>query len=398
KFLRVRREWREGDVISLNISFTLRAERIQDDRPSPVRLILTTIPDDRPQYASLHSILFGPHLLVGLTDGDRQLIPGFDPSHPATWIRPVDPEVLNRQLISLSLFAPPHQPPHQLPRQQRRDGNESASSSDENAETYVVWRRSNEMQPMAGGTRGNPLVAGLTGGRPGEGTEEAMSATFRVRRPVERKGGDNGLIMKGRGEEEEAGNGEQGERWEQGEKEDEEWRWDSGGVAALIGREISLEPLEIPGSFLAVDWCGGGSGGRTEGEGEGEGEVEVEVEVGEGAAAAAAAAASGSGGETRRVVWQTRSEMDACRTDMLQGGKAETTGVIGACQDGRASVFRDWKGARGASREFLLLPISELRDERYTSYFNVTAAPPPAPPSPPPSPPSPPSAAPAPSY
>ncbi|CAI7811505.1 unnamed protein product [Closterium sp. NIES-54] len=100
KFLRVRREWREGDVISLNISFTLRAERIQDDRP---------------QYASLHSILFGPHLLVGLTDGDRQLIPGFDPSHPATWIRPVDPEVLNQQLISLSLFAPPHQPPHQLP-------------------------------------------------------------------------------------------------------------------------------------------------------------------------------------------------------------------------------------------------------------------------------------------
>ncbi|CAI5984742.1 unnamed protein product, partial [Closterium sp. NIES-65] len=457
KFLRVRRGWREGDVIALNISFTLRVECIQDDRP---------------QYASLHSILFGPHLLVGLTDGDRQLIPGFDPSHPATWIRPVDPEVLNQQLISLSLFAPPRQLPDQLPRQQGQDGDESASGSDESAEMYVVWRRSNETQPMAGGTRGNPLVAGLTGGRPGEGTEEAMSATFRVRRPVERKGGDNGLIMKGRGEEEEAGNGEQGERWEQGEKEDEEWRWDSGGMAALIGREISLEPLEIPGSFLAVDWCGVGSAGRTEGEGE----------VGEGAAAAAAAA-SGSGGETRRVVWQTRSEMDACRSDILQGGKAETAGVMGACQDGRAFVFRlvageeegsreglqlegprvegvrleladcpEWvisldggssRGsasslasgstaaslmvqragkpsislapplplsspsvlfsvheglaagsamsfiAKGAKRDFLLQPISELRDERYTSYFNVSATPPPAPPSPPPSPPSP---------
>ncbi|CAI5988612.1 unnamed protein product [Closterium sp. NIES-65] len=456
KFLRVRRGWREGDVIALNISFTLRVERIQDDRP---------------QYASLHSILFGPHLLVGLTDGDRQLIPGFDPSHPATWIRPVDPEVLNQQLISLSLFAPPRQLPDQLPRQQGQDGDESASGSDESAEMYVVWRRSNETQPMAGGTRGNPLVAGLTGGRPGEGTEEAMSATFRVRRPVERKGGDNGLILKGRGEEEEAGNGEQGERWEQGEKEDEEWRWDSGGMAALIGREISLEPLEIPGSFLAVDWCGVGSAGRTEGEGE----------VGEGAAAAAAA--SGSGGETWRVVWQTRSEMDACRSDMLQGGKAETTGVMGACQDGRASVFRlvageeegsreglqlegprvevvrleladcpEWvisldggssRGsasslasgstaaslmvqhagkpsislapplplsspsvlfsvheglaagsamsfvAKGATRDFLLQPISELRDERYTSYFNVSATTPTAPPSPPPSPPSP---------
>ncbi|CAI5480855.1 unnamed protein product [Closterium sp. Yama58-4] len=31
KFLRVRREWREGDVISLNISFTLRVERIQGE-------------------------------------------------------------------------------------------------------------------------------------------------------------------------------------------------------------------------------------------------------------------------------------------------------------------------------------------------------------------------------
>ncbi|CAI5508153.1 unnamed protein product [Closterium sp. Naga37s-1] len=481
KFLRVRREWREGDVISLNISFTLRAERIQDDRP---------------QYASLHSILFGPHLLVGLTDGDRELIPGFDPSHPATWIRPVDPEVLNQQLISLSLFTPPRQ----LPRQQERDVDDNGGGSDESADQYVVWRRSDEKQPMAGGTRGSPLLAGLTRGTPGEDTEEAMSATLRLRGPVEKKGRDIGLIGKGRGEEEEAGNGEQGERWEQGEKEDEEWRWDSGGVAALIGREISLEPLEIPGSFLAVDWCSGGSAGRTEGEGE----------VGEGAAAAA----SGSGGETRRVVWQTRSEMDACRTDMLQGGKAETTGVIDACQAGRASVFRlvameeegsseglqlegprlegvrlemadcpEWvvsmdtssslgsgstaaslvvqlagkpsislapplprsspavlfsihEGlatgsamsfiARGASRDFLLQPISELRDERYTSYFNatspslqgephgtsccspsqlrderytsyfnVTAAPPPTPPSPPPSPPSP---APAPSY
>ncbi|KAJ0731951.1 putative six-hairpin glycosidase superfamily, beta-L-arabinofuranosidase, GH127 [Helianthus annuus] len=55
--------------------------------------------DDRPEYASLHAILYGPYLLVGLTVDDFDLQP--DSSSLSDWIVPV-PQQFNSQLISLS--------------------------------------------------------------------------------------------------------------------------------------------------------------------------------------------------------------------------------------------------------------------------------------------------------
>ncbi|KAJ0550906.1 putative six-hairpin glycosidase superfamily, beta-L-arabinofuranosidase, GH127 [Helianthus annuus] len=55
--------------------------------------------DDRPEYVSLHAILYGPYLLVGLTVDDFDLQP--DSSSLSDWIVPV-PQQFNSQLISLS--------------------------------------------------------------------------------------------------------------------------------------------------------------------------------------------------------------------------------------------------------------------------------------------------------
>eukprot|EP00850_Spirogloea_muscicola_P005147 SM000023S07603 [mRNA] locus=s23:424801:429936:+ [translate_table: standard] len=77
-FLNVQRDWVSGGVLKLNISLTVRTEGIQDDRPA---------------FSSLQSILFGPFLLAGLTDSDRQLV------HPLN-LSPV-PSDANSNLISL---------------------------------------------------------------------------------------------------------------------------------------------------------------------------------------------------------------------------------------------------------------------------------------------------------
>ncbi|XP_076920005.1 uncharacterized protein LOC143581003 [Bidens hawaiensis] len=57
--------------------------------------------DDRSEYASLHAILYGPYLLVGLTVGDFDLQPDSSYSSLSDWIVPV-PAYLNSQLVSLT--------------------------------------------------------------------------------------------------------------------------------------------------------------------------------------------------------------------------------------------------------------------------------------------------------
>ncbi|KAL8214301.1 hypothetical protein R6Q57_003750 [Mikania cordata] len=83
-FLSLTKKWSFSDVVTLELPITLRLEPIQDDRSN---------------YASLHAILFGPYLLVGLSTGDSDLKP---PSGSLSdWIIPI-PSDSNSQLISLS--------------------------------------------------------------------------------------------------------------------------------------------------------------------------------------------------------------------------------------------------------------------------------------------------------
>ncbi|KAJ4850965.1 hypothetical protein Tsubulata_002496 [Turnera subulata] len=60
-FLSVTRKWATGDKLSLQFPISLRTE---------------TIEDDRPEYASLQAILYGPYLVVGHTSGDWKIKSG----------------------------------------------------------------------------------------------------------------------------------------------------------------------------------------------------------------------------------------------------------------------------------------------------------------------------------
>lgn len=84
-FLSVTRNWKKGDQIVLDLPLTLRTEAVQDDRDI---------------YGSLHAILYGPYLLVGLSDSDYSIRVGTRNS-VSDWISPI-PSTYNSNLISLS--------------------------------------------------------------------------------------------------------------------------------------------------------------------------------------------------------------------------------------------------------------------------------------------------------
>ncbi|WOK92945.1 hypothetical protein Cni_G01637 [Canna indica] len=83
-FLSITRNWTSNDTLTLVM---------------PIKLRLETIKDDRPQYASLQAILFGPYLLAGLTTGDWDVNTG-NSSTISDWITAIPPSY-NSQLISL---------------------------------------------------------------------------------------------------------------------------------------------------------------------------------------------------------------------------------------------------------------------------------------------------------
>ncbi|KAL6874164.1 hypothetical protein ACP4OV_014246 [Aristida adscensionis] len=100
-FLSMTRLW-SNDTLSLKFPITLQTEPIKDDRP---------------EYASIQAVLFGPHLLAGLTHGN---MPVANSNHSndgltagvwevnatgdagASWVTPVCSRSLNPQLVSLT--------------------------------------------------------------------------------------------------------------------------------------------------------------------------------------------------------------------------------------------------------------------------------------------------------
>ncbi|XAR60296.1 hypothetical protein NMG60_11033607 [Bertholletia excelsa] len=79
------RNWSPGDKLTLELPMGLRTE---------------TIKDDRPEYASLQAIFYGPYLLAGLTSGDWDIKKGSSLSF-SNWITPI-PAAYHSHLISLS--------------------------------------------------------------------------------------------------------------------------------------------------------------------------------------------------------------------------------------------------------------------------------------------------------
>ncbi|KAF3452568.1 hypothetical protein FNV43_RR03001 [Rhamnella rubrinervis] len=84
-FLSVTTKWSSGDTLSLLLPINLRTEPIQDDRP---------------EYASLQAILYGPYLLAAYTTGDWDIKTG-SANSPSDWITPI-PALYNSYLFSLS--------------------------------------------------------------------------------------------------------------------------------------------------------------------------------------------------------------------------------------------------------------------------------------------------------
>ncbi|GAB4836420.1 hypothetical protein Ancab_001332 [Ancistrocladus abbreviatus] len=84
-FLSVTGRWKSGDTVAIELPLTLRTEPISDDRP---------------EYASLEAILYGPYVLAGLSTGDFEINIG-SAKTVSEWIAPI-PHVYNSQLISLA--------------------------------------------------------------------------------------------------------------------------------------------------------------------------------------------------------------------------------------------------------------------------------------------------------
>ncbi|XP_012573140.2 uncharacterized protein [Cicer arietinum] len=84
-FASITRQWSAGDNLTLQLPLTIRTEAIKDDRP---------------EYASVQAILYGPYLLAGHTNSNWDIKAG-NKTPLADWITPI-PSSYNSQLVSFS--------------------------------------------------------------------------------------------------------------------------------------------------------------------------------------------------------------------------------------------------------------------------------------------------------
>ncbi|KAF8396116.1 hypothetical protein HHK36_017728 [Tetracentron sinense] len=84
-FLSITKKWSPTNKLTLELPISLRTEAIQDDRP---------------EYASIQALLYGPYLLAGLSSGDWDIKTG-TASSLSDWITAI-PATYNSHLISLA--------------------------------------------------------------------------------------------------------------------------------------------------------------------------------------------------------------------------------------------------------------------------------------------------------
>ncbi|VVB14299.1 unnamed protein product [Arabis nemorensis] len=119
-FLSLKRSWKSGDQVTMELPLSIRTEAIKDDRP---------------EYSSLQAILYGPYLLAGHTSREWSIT---TQAKAGKWINPI-PETHNSHLVTLS----------------QQSGNVS----------YVLSNRNRTITMEVS---------------PGPGTQEAVGATFRL--------------------------------------------------------------------------------------------------------------------------------------------------------------------------------------------------------------------------
>ncbi|XP_043691514.1 uncharacterized protein LOC122642154 isoform X2 [Telopea speciosissima] len=277
-FLAVTRQWSFGDKLTLQLPIGLRTEAIKDDRP---------------EFASLQAILYGPYLLAGLTSGDWDIKTG-PTNSPSDWITAV-PSSYSSQLISLSQVV--------------------------SNETFVFVNSNNSitMEKL-----------------PERGTDSAVHATFR-------------LIS----EDMNSSN--------------------FSSPTDVIGKSVLLEPFDLPGKLVMQQ---GPNGYLSVASATSDREL-FRFKV-----------VAGLDGKNNSVSLESESHQ-GCFVYSGLNYKAGTSAKL-SCQSGTADAgfqqavsFTLDNGrrkyhpisfvAKGASRNFLLMPLLSLRDESYTLYFNIGA-------------------------
>ncbi|OVA07876.1 Protein of unknown function DUF1680 [Macleaya cordata] len=280
-FLSINRKWGHDDKLTLQLPMSPRTEAIQDDRP---------------EFASVQAILYGPYLLTGLTSGDWEIKKG-ETNSLSDWITPI-PHSYNSQLVSVYQAS---------------------------GEAEFVFTNSNHSLTMEKS--------------PESGTDSAVHATFR-------------LISKDMNSSQFSSSKD------------------------YIGKSITLEPFDLPGMLVVHK----GPNNNL---------------------ALADAAAEESADDKESSVFRVVSGLDgkdgtvSLESERQKGcfiytGESfkEGMNVKLKCNSGsttdsafkKAASFTFRGGiseyhpisfvAKGAKRNFLLMPLLSLRDESYTVYFN----------------------------
>ncbi|KAL3752112.1 hypothetical protein ACJRO7_012863 [Eucalyptus globulus] len=275
KFLVLEGKWSPSDKLSLQFPLGLRTEAIKDDRP---------------KYASLHAILYGPYLLAGLTSRDWEL--KADPDAPlSNWITPV-PASYGSQLLSLS----------------QASGNSSYFLT--NTDHSITMEKS-----------------------PEPGTDSAVHATFRL---VSKDPTTSGIRSR----------------------------------EGVIRKSVMLEPFDLPGMVIVEK-------GK---------EKHLVVEGSSKGSSSLFRVVAGLDGKAKAVSFESESHKGCYIYTGLNHD--EGSGVkLGCVSDHSNSKFKKassfaWEDAtshyhpisfvaKGASRNFLLVPLMSLRDESYTVYFDI---------------------------
>lgn len=300
-FLSVTKLWGD-DTLSLKFPITLRTEPIKDDRP---------------EYSSIQAVLFGPHLLAGLTHGNQTvktsndsnsgLTPGVwevNATHAAAavagWVTPVS-QSLNSQLVTLT----------------QRDGDAQAAAAFVLSVSIADGALTMQESPVAG-------------------SDACVHATFRA---YHSPSGASAI---------------------------------DAATGRLQGRNVALEPFDRPGMAVTDALSVGRPGPATRfnavaGLDGLPGTVSLELATRPGCFVAAPTTAYLAGAKAQV----------SCRKPTAAGGGEDDddTAFRRAASFTQAAPLRLYHplsfSATGTDRNFLLEPLQSLQDEFYTVYFNV---------------------------
>ncbi|XP_026425891.1 uncharacterized protein LOC113322086 isoform X1 [Papaver somniferum] len=278
-FLSISRKWGPDDKLILQMPMGLRTEAVQDDRP---------------EYASVQAILYGPYLLAGLTSGDWEIKRGRRNSL-SDWITPV-PSTYSSQLVSVS---------------QASEGKEFVLTNSNNSLT---------MEKL-----------------PESGTDLSLHATFRL---ISKEVNSSHLSS----------------------------------FTDYIGKSVMLEPIDLPG-MLVVHNGPDNNLGLTNAEVASEEDNKSSLfRVVEGLDLKDGTVSLESERQKGCFIFSGATLGEGTKVQLKCESASKDSNFIEAASFSFREGFGEYHPisfiAKGANRNFLMMPLLSLRDEAYSVYFN----------------------------